>query len=96
MLKTTSEDLERPSSLEASLRIFSPSNATEFPYSVSDEQFDGFEPFETTVTASSQYINLLVVPKLILIRNPVEIRPSRRRRSPPVKISSCSNVILHL
>lgn len=68
LLKTGMDNLRRPSSTNEAFQLFSPSNpnATEFPYSGVHDQFDGFEPLQTTVETSSQYLNMLVVPKLIL------------------------------
>lgn len=68
LLKTGDENFTRPATTNEAFQLFSAigPNTTEFPYSGTPEQFEGFEPFETTMMASSQYLHMLVVPKLML------------------------------
>jgi hypothetical protein len=48
-------------------KLFASSEGNEFPYGRVHEEVEAGEPFKTTFDTSSQYISLLVLPKIRLL-----------------------------
>jgi len=74
ILHTTQRSLERPSSVAALQLLLTENKNNEFPYVWEYEESLTFEPFSQTSSASVEYINLLVVPKVNLKLQSAQVR----------------------